>query len=556
MASPLANLRRSIAEGLESRTLAESCFRWASKRRIMGGGPPYGGPYSDKYFPWVREIHDSPASFNWVMKAAQVGFTEICINLAFYTLLQLRRSVLYLLPTDTNASEFGRSRISAALSESPLIAQDFTDTNTVNLKQAGPATLYIRGTRSESGLVSIPVSQIIFDELDRMKKNAVEMALERMSGQFVKRVLGLSTPTVGDFGIHRHYLSSTQEHFFFRCPACSRMTELVWPDCIEVVGEHFADPRIHESFLKCKDCKAKLNHQDKPVFLKNGIWRPTNEQANPDLRGFYLNQLYSYTVTPGEIVRQHFKSFGDELAAKEFHNQKLAVPYVGEGAKITDEMINAAVGDHSIRDMRPEDSSRLITMGVDQGKTCYATVVEWLLKSNDLTDINAVADCKVLAFVKFGEDEWHILDDLMREWQVQGCVVDPDPQINEARKFARRHKKFVWLCRYRRGPTAKEIAETTDSDVIHVDRANWLSAVLHRFKVNPPTISLPREISEEYKHHLKNVVRTYERDDDQNAVTEFISTGADHFFHSLAYAEIALPLSTGRGKTQSIAKAP
>lgn len=50
----------------------------------MGGDFP--GPYSDKYHPWVREMHDSWAPFNWAMKGAQLGVTEVAINRALYTI--------------------------------------------------------------------------------------------------------------------------------------------------------------------------------------------------------------------------------------------------------------------------------------------------------------------------------------------------------------------------------------------------------------------------------------------------------------------------------------
>ena len=39
------------------------------------------------------------------------------------------------------------------------------------------------------------------------------------------------------YGIHKLYLTSTQEHFYFQCPCCSRWTELTWPDCVEIIGE-------------------------------------------------------------------------------------------------------------------------------------------------------------------------------------------------------------------------------------------------------------------------------------------------------------------------------
>ena len=134
----------------------------------------------------------------------------------------------------------------------------------------------------------------------------------------------------------------------------------------------------------------------------------------------------------------------------------------------------------------------------------------------------------------------------MAEWQVLYAVVDADPQINEARRFSKRFHGYAALCRYRRGQTAKEIAtaeEDTGAPMLTVDRTNWLTATLGRFKSKPPRILLPRDISTQYRDHLKNLVRTYERDEHGNATATFVELGDDHFAHSLNYAEIALPMA-------------
>ena len=88
-----------------------------------------------------------------------------------------------------------------------------------------------------------------------MDQKQIWLALERLSGQVHKHVWGISTPTIPNYGIHKLYKTSTQEHFVFQCPCCARWTEFVWPDCMEIIGEHVADVRCHESFLKCKECK-------------------------------------------------------------------------------------------------------------------------------------------------------------------------------------------------------------------------------------------------------------------------------------------------------------
>lgn len=546
----------ALCDNLKSKTLT-SCSRWAENRRVMGA--PFYGPYSFKYHPWCREFHDSKAVWTIAMKAAQLGMTETGINRAFYTLDQLKRDVLYVLPTTVNASDFSKARFATALKLSDYLKGLFVDTNTVGLKSTGTNVLYIRGSRGDSNLKSIPVSELILDELDEMDIHAVWLALERLSGHVEKHIVAISTPTVPKYGIHKLYLTSTQEHFFFQCPHCSRWTELVWPDCVEIVGESVTDSRCKESFLKCKECKCKLDHEAKTEFLAGGRWEPTNHQVSPDeSRGFYINQLYSSTVTPGELVIAYHRGLGDEAANTEFHCSKLGVPFIADGAQITDEMIDNCVRGHTTNDIRPQiGGSRLITMGVDQGKTGYISVVEWFFDRHLGSDLNAAAIGKLLWFGKFLEDGWDYLSELMREWQVLACVVDADPNINDARRFARKFRGYVWLSRYRRGLTSKEISvqeEETGAPFAIVDRTSWLSCTLSRFKSNPPRIHLPRNVSLEYREHIKNLVRTYEKDDTGNLAAVYVNTGPDHFAHTLVYADIGLSLAAISSGAEDVGK--
>ena len=146
----MSELRTAIADGLQNQSLT-NCLRWAANRRVMNH-EDFGGAYSAKYHPWVKEMHNSTASVNYSMKGAQLGITEILINLAFYTIDMLHRDVLYVLPTSRNASDFSKSRFNTALKLSPYLNSIFTDTNSIELKQAGSNTLYIRGSRGDAKL--------------------------------------------------------------------------------------------------------------------------------------------------------------------------------------------------------------------------------------------------------------------------------------------------------------------------------------------------------------------------------------------------------------------
>jgi hypothetical protein len=549
-----ADFISAIANGLQGKSLT-TCSRWAAQRIVMGGDFP--GPYSTKFHPWVREILDSKAEFNTAMKAAQMGFTVVGMNRSLFAVDQEKRNALYVLPTSQVASDFSRDRFGSALELSPYLKALFTDTNSVGLKRTATSSLYIRGSRGESNLVSIPASVLVLDEVDRMSQKKINLALTRLDGQLSRLVWAISTPTVPDYGVHSLYLKSTQEHFVFRCPSCSRLTELIWPDCVEIIGESSNDVRRHESFLKCKECKAKLPHEAKPEFLSQGFWQPTIEGGDPDHRGFWIPQLYSYVKTPGKLVGEYFLGQGDEAAATEFWNSKLGLPYVAEGAQVTDDLINASIGEYTTQDPRPRDGRRLITMGIDQGKICYWTVCEWFFDQFS-QDLNATAHCKVLAHGTFLETDWAFADQLLWEWQVLTCVVDADPDISEARRFAKRFNdetECVYLCRYRNGKTAKEIGlseEHTGSPIATVDRTNWLTGTLGRFRMG--RIKLPRDVSADYREHMKSLVRTYEKNDDGDMEVVFKKRGPDHYAHSLNYAEIGLPLAASKFTGENVGK--
>lgn len=564
----LTEMTLAVADGLQSKSLT-NCLRWAAKRRVMTH-EDFPGPYSAKYHPWVKEMHNSKAPFNYSMKGAQLGITEILVNLAFYTIDQLGKDVLYGLPTSKNAGDFSKARFNTALANSPYLKSIFTDTNAVEIKQAGANTLYIRGSRGDSNFKSIPVGVLLLDEIDEMSQRAVNLALERLSGHISKTVWGISTPTIPGYGIDKLFRDTTQEHFTFKCPCCSKHTELVWPDCIEIIGETAHDPRRHESFLKCKECGGKLDHQAKPDWLKNADWTVTNQTSDPEVRGFAISQLYSFTITPGELVTAHFRGLGDESANVEFHNSKLGKPYIGDGAKVTDDDIDACVKNHTKDDPRPAvGGERIITMGVDQGKWNYFEVTEWFFDQYAI-DLNVAAKAKVLYQCKIHEEDFEtVIDEMMREWQILACVIDPDPHPMEARRFARRFPGYVWLCRFRRGPIGKEISVTDDGDyapIATVDRANWFSAALGRFH-EPRRIILPRDVSLEYREHMMAPVRTYVKQGSERSTKEeqkknqsndmvlaYVSTGPDHYALSRVYSEIALPFAASLTTGEDIKK--
>ena len=140
----------------------------------------------------------------------------------------------------------------------------------------------------------------------------------------------------------------------------------------------------------------------------------------------------------------------------------------------------------------------------------------------------------------------------MHQYGVHFAVIDAHPEKRKALEFAQRFYGRVRLCFYGRGVASKNInLHAEDEHTMTVDRTTWLDMSLGRFRSK--TISLPINISIEFKQHIKALVRVYEKDVDGNPVGKYVKGNEDdHFAHARNYAELALPLGAGLGASQDM----
>lgn len=533
-----ATFRDTVANGLRRKAIT-TCSKWAESYRIMG--LPLPGLWTFNYHPWLREVHDTDASIVVVAKAAQMGFTEAALNKTFYKIDIDRADCLYILPSKTpDASDFSSARFDAALDLSPHLVDLFSDVKNVGHKRAGSANLYIRGSNSRSGLKSIPVAFIVFDELDEMNQDNIALAEERTSGQIISQMYKISTPTVPNKRISAEFEQSTQEHFIFKCPCCGRLTELIFPECMVITADDRLDPKIKNSHIICKECKRLLRFETKKEWLAKGYWEPFGGKG-AEKRGFHVNQLYSCTMPPPRFAEKYLAALVDKLSEQEFYNSALGMPFVSEGAQVTDKELQVSIDrSNGRRKSNPAPEGRLITMGIDHGRWIHYEIDAWTFPKLG-NDLNMNATCEVLTagkVVDFSE-----LGQLMSQWQVIMAVIDAMPERRLAYEFACNFWGHVKLCFYSVGATGKmiQVDSSEDSHKISIDRTTWLDVALNRF--HNQTITLPQDVGEEYKTQIKNLVKRYSEDVNGNPTSKFVNMGPDHFGHARCYAELALPLA-------------
>ena len=536
----------TITDGLRAATTAHDGANWALRYRIMSG-PPYPGPFTFDHHPWLRKMHTTRKTICVGKKAAQMGYSETMLNVAFYTLDQLKRDVLYVLPNSKpDAADFSATRFDTALEASPYILQMFNNVKNVGLKRAGLRSLYIRGSRSRSSLKSLPVGEVILDEYEEFVEGALALVYERMSGQLDKQLWLVSTPMVPNLGIDKEYNESNQQHFVFGCPFCSRHTELVYPECLVITADNIGDPEIKNSHIICKECKHKLEHENKIHWLSTGYWEAFNK--NNDVDGFYINQLYSMTVQPHELAIAALKSQINAADEQEFWNSKMGLAHIVANAAVTDEHITNALRDYVMDDPRYVGQNYVTTMGIDVGGDCHYEITQYMIDNTVLTtDINYAAKARVIKAGTIKDFEEAI--PLITHYKPSKIIIDDMPDTRAALKFARRWPPgLVSLCHYGTNATAREILDYGER--ITVNRTVWLDQSLGRF-ING-TIFIPKDIPQWYKNHVKALVRVYTKNADGEATSFYKSTGNDHGGHARNYSEIALKLAFNQGAIENM----
>jgi hypothetical protein len=541
-------IAEKISSGLQRKAITDA-GKWAEIYRVMGA--PFPGRWKWDNHPWLYEPHKCQSSVQVVQKAAQLGFSELALNRTFHSIDILGLSVLYVLPTEGDASDFSSTRFNVALENSDYLSTLFDSVKNVGLKRSGNSSLYLRGSKSRSKLKSIPTAVIVFDEVDEMVQENITLAIERQSGQRegTQGQLYISTPTIPEFGINKYFKESTQEIYFFKCPHCSKLIWFKYPDCVVVTADDITDPKVKNSHYICIECGHKLDHETKKDYLKplalGGTGRYVPTYTNRDIVGYSCSQLYAIgtVITPEEIAKKVILSRTSPADLQELYNSKLGETCVVPGAKITDEEIETCISDYYSGNNNAKRSIR--TMGIDVGTVFHWVIEEWYFEDDvEAMSINdrAVPKCLAIGSTNGGCNDVKELDDLMREYNIDQAVIDGEPERRIALQFANRWWGKVYLSDFISSCKGRQLQYGLEEEaLIKINRTSWLDLSFSRFKSK--RIFLPVDTPSEYKRHIKEPQRIYKKDRDGNPTGVYESVSADHFAFARLYSELAIAVA-------------
>lgn len=257
--------------------------------------------------PTVREI--------WVMKSAQVGWTEILLNVIGYFVHLDPCPMLLVQPTLEVAEAFSKDRLAPMIRDTPVLTGKIADPksrdsgNTLLHKRFHGGHVTLAGANSPAGLRSRPIRILLCDEVDGYPTSAgtegdpFSLARKRTTAFWNRKILAGSTPTIkGQSRVEEGFLNSDQSYFHYACPHCGEWQRLVWE---QVKWTEYGLPP-EEAVYQCVKCGAAISEAERQQMLLRYRLVPTRESNG--IAGLHINELMSPFVTLGEMARSYVEA--------------------------------------------------------------------------------------------------------------------------------------------------------------------------------------------------------------------------------------------------------
>jgi phage terminase large subunit GpA-like protein len=357
-----------------------------------------------------------------VQSSAQIGKTEIVLNVIGYHITHDASPMLVIQPTLEMGQAFSKDRISPMLRDTPCLrgkvieAKSRDSSNTILHKRFPGGHLTIAGANSPASLASRPVRIVLRDEVDRYPASAgtegdpAELAAKRAITFWNRKILSFSTPTVqGISRIEYEFLASDQRRFWVPCPRCGIFQTLRWA---QVKFDRSENLRV---WYECGECKSELSEMDKLKMVRHGEWRAEKPEVKGHA-GFFVNELYSPWSTWHKIAKEHLEAKGRAEVLRAWVNTSLGEVWQEE------ESFSIDTGKLAARREAYVDvpaGGLVLTAGVDH----QDDRLECVVKAWGVGEESWFLERKVFYGSPAKADTWKLLDDYLRtKWKHESGV--------------------------------------------------------------------------------------------------------------------------------------
>ncbi len=327
---------------------------WAERYRVLPKkAGAESGPWRNSRTPYLMEIMDVLSTSSRVRevvvcKGAQLGLTEMAVNWLFYLVDHVGGPILALQPTDDDASDWSKQRVTPSIELCPRVREKIKSSrtrssgDTIMLKEFLDSDLFLSGTNSPASLASKPIGNLYCDEVDRWPGNVggegdpIELVKQRMSTFPLGKMFVTSTPvTLESSTVWKVYQKSDRRVYEVACPECGQYQEIKFDRLMWERGN------CDDVRLACLHCGSLIAEGHKPKMLARGKWRATN--PGHWRIGFHISALYSPWKSWSEIAMQYEESEGDPVKMQVFVNTILGLPWEEDSETIAEEFLKRRI---------------------------------------------------------------------------------------------------------------------------------------------------------------------------------------------------------------------
>jgi len=410
---------------------------WADRyRRLSPESSAEAGAWRTDRAPYQREIMDS---FNdpdiqriIFMKSAQVGATEILLNVIGYYIDQDPAPMLIMQPTLQMSQAFSKDRLATMIRDSEKIRNCVKDPrsrdsgNTVLSKKFAGGNLNIVGSNSASGLASRPIRIVLADEVDRYESSAgaegdpISLATKRTTTFWNKKIYMCSTPTIkGLSRIETAFEESDKRFYHVPCPECNEKQVLKWKNVV------WDENKPETASYACDHCGSVIDESKKQWMLKHGEWIASEPKSNT--AGFHISELYSVWSTWADMAKNFLEAKKQPEMLKTWINTALGESWEEQGETVEYETLLERRLNYDYTNI-PEDVL-VLTAGVDTqkdrlelqlvgwGKNYEAWVCDYKIFWGDPNAINVWSDLDAYLKKRFKTESERLIP-------ISCCTID------------------------------------------------------------------------------------------------------------------------------------
>lgn len=522
-----------------------------------------------------------------IMKCAQVGFTVMEMLAAIYMGLKFgkvtgRCTIGMFLPDQRLAQIKSSVRFIDAVRSMPevheLMTQEASDGSgvksgegNVGLRKIDQALFLFAWTSGRATTESMPMDVLSFDEVQEMTIEQIEKTLERLSASKVRTVQMGSTANWPDADIHHWFKLGTQHEFHSTCPTCGASKPLVdyFPDCIRLDKERdvyrYVCPNGHYLVdTQHGEWKAKFPERDPGPQLDVPM-----KERRLRIRSLHFPQFLSPDISAEEIL----SAYNSAQDMKNFYNRKLGMPYLDPSqVPVTLEHLANCVAAGAEAGVKWKTRANDAYMGIDQMGNYNVVVIKERLPDGRQATIHVEEI--------YSADPFERCDQLMESFGIAVCVVEINPNYNDAKKFANRHRGRVFICdsfgKIAEGmitwgdaprlDTSERRTDEAERDryTLKMDQYKCMQVSLARFTAVKPLCLFPdpkglvQDVKEKGKvqqmavlprvfHHFTKTALVAEKDDETNQYKRSVKKiGIDpHFSYANMLCDVAWARSHG-----------